>query len=562
MEEFMIMLEALVLMTFVPCLRTSGNVQWPGGTYGIPKPADGCPSVEAFRWQQGWRCQYSNGHKDSKNAKSLAFHVDAVVDGEKVNRSFCMKTHAASDGNRLVWPPGQYCIYKYQRCPDGLTEGFVLWDDHDKRHENDKGGTLPNGTYNHNTKIEFCCRTDGDKSHPILLPTRAPFYLLAYGSEQCQMVKWAIATQEWIYYDTEKLRNLDEANGTYPYRGGEKHPTIYYCYYQACSVNLTGAIGTFNSRMDADIHYCSWRITVSPVLQIIIKFTNFSLQNAGNDSLLVYDGEDASKKVLGVFYNGQLPPKKGISSTSNHMFVVFKSNNHTKDSGFFASYYTFNKSPCSVNLTGAIGTFNSRMDADIHYCSWRITVSPVLQIIIKFTNFSLQNAGNDSLLVYDGEDASKKVLGVFYNGQPPPKEGISSTSNHMFVVFKSNNHTKDSGFFASYYTFNKSLHPTSASSGSSVTAKATSQSLTQSSHSHTERKANEGGQSKKAMVYGPVIGVLLVALIVLVVYTVWIRKRKGDYSKLQHGWFALFTDLLQNRPHCIPIAVELKEEIT
>ena len=30
------------------------------------------------------------------------------------------------------------------------------------------------------------------------------------------------------------------------------------------------------------------------------------------------------------------------------------------------------------------------------------------------------------------------------------------------------------------------------------------------------------------MIYGPVIGVLLVALIVLVVYTVWIRKRKGD----------------------------------
>lgn len=421
------MLETLVLMTLVSCLRTSENVQWPGGTYGIPKPADGCPSVEAFRWQQGWRCQDSNGHKNSKNAKSPAFHVDAVVDGEKVNRSFCMKTHPASDGNRLAWPPGQYCIYKYQRCPDGLTEGFILWDDHDILNKNDKGGTLPNGSYDHNTKIEFCCRTDGDKSHPILLPTRAPFYLLAYGSEQCQTVKWAIATQEWIYYDTENERNADQANGTYPYTGGEKDPTIYYCYYQACSVNLTGAIGTFNSRKDADIHYCTWRITVSPVLQIIIKFTNFSLQNAGNDSLLVYDGEDASKKVLGEFYNGQLPPK----------------------------------------------------------------------------------------------------------------EGICSSSNHMFVVFKSNNHTKDSGFFASYYTFNKSLHPTSASSGISVTAKSTSQSLTQSSQYHTEREANEGGQSKKAMIYGPVIGVLLVALIVLVVYTVWIRKRGRKYtlpdtSELRH----------------------------
>ena len=147
-----------------------------------------------------------------------------------------------------VFSTGQYCIYKYGKCPNGLTKGFVLWDDDDenedskrsKTNNNDEGGILPNGTYDHNTKIEFCCRTDGIKSHPILLPTDSPFYLLAYGSEKCQMVKWARVTQEWIHYDTENISNTDHANGTYPYRGGEKHPTIHYCYYQGKSVAHKG----------------------------------------------------------------------------------------------------------------------------------------------------------------------------------------------------------------------------------------------------------------------------------------------------------------------------------
>ena len=69
-----------------------------------------------------------------------------------------------------------------------------------------------------------------------------------------------------------------------------------------------------------------------------------------------------------------------------------------------------------------------------------------------FTNFSLRNAAeNDSLHVYDGRDTTREELGVFCGGRPPPKEGINSSSNHMFVVFKSSNHTKYTGFVASYF---------------------------------------------------------------------------------------------------------------
>ena len=115
-----------------------------------------------------------------------------------------------------------------------MKTGFVYWDDSDpdgvnKKNFNDKNGTLPDGVYNSNTRIEFCCRTDGNKNDAIALTSEKPFFLLAYESPKCQMVKWAT---EWIYYDTEEHRNADNRSGAFPYDAGVNHPTIYYCYYQ------------------------------------------------------------------------------------------------------------------------------------------------------------------------------------------------------------------------------------------------------------------------------------------------------------------------------------------
>lgn len=128
---------------------------------------------------------------------------------------------------------GKYCIYrKRYNCPVGLTSGDVFWDDEDTWNTNRYAGTLPDGTYNTDTWIYFCCKTDGDKDNPIFLPSESPFFLLAYKSAKCQMVKWAVASLEWIYFDTEDWNNHDQANGAYPRDAGKTPPTIYYCYYR------------------------------------------------------------------------------------------------------------------------------------------------------------------------------------------------------------------------------------------------------------------------------------------------------------------------------------------
>lgn len=116
---------------------------------------------------------------------------------------------------------------------------------------------------------------------------------------------------------------------------------------------------------------------------------------------------------------------------------------------------------CNETFTGLNGTFHSpnypRNYPDGQYCSWRIAVRQSQRIHLNFTNFSLESDNNtDSLSVYDGENSTGEMLGVFYGGHPPPKEGIYSSSNQMLVIFKSDWSISLIGFRASYKAVNHS----------------------------------------------------------------------------------------------------------
>lgn len=108
----------------------------------------------------------------------------------------------------------------------------MFWKDNEEFNSNDRGGALPDGRYDDFTEIKFCCRNDGDKTDPIPLPTKYPFFLMAFESAKCQLVKWAVASVEWIYFFTSDWNNGDQWNGSYPYNAGKMHPTVYYCYYR------------------------------------------------------------------------------------------------------------------------------------------------------------------------------------------------------------------------------------------------------------------------------------------------------------------------------------------
>lgn len=327
-------------------------IHWPSGSYGIPRPSSGCPYKSNVNWRYGNRYQDTSNDGYGHNYKSReSFHLGATVTYAGVERSFCMKTDTSSDVNRNPWPKGQYCIYKKGgTCPTGLTSGSVFWDDRFPRNENTMSGTLPDGSYRFPgyTKIEFCCRTDGEKRVPISLPTKEPFFLLAYNSSECQQVKWAVSSQEYIAIVTQLSPWNDygfSKQGSHPYSFGSKNVNaLIYCYYRGCNNTLTTANGTFHSPNYPNRYpsgqYCSWEITVDSGLQIHLTFTNFNLESVNNtDAIYVYDGVNEAGTVLGVFDGNRPPPEEGINSSANSIFVIFKSN-QSAFTGFNASYDT------------------------------------------------------------------------------------------------------------------------------------------------------------------------------------------------------------------------------
>lgn len=123
-------------------------------------------------------------------------------------------------------------MYKKDQCPTGLTSGFIKWDEEDTKNNNIKSGILPSGTFDDNTKIEYCCQV-GSSTASIELPVEKPFYLLPHNTNDCQRVKGAISTLEYIVYDTEEENNHDEFNQDHVFTNKEKGlPKIYYCYYE------------------------------------------------------------------------------------------------------------------------------------------------------------------------------------------------------------------------------------------------------------------------------------------------------------------------------------------
>lgn len=118
-----------------------------------------------------------------------------------------------------------------------MKEGFIKWDDEDfpNKNSNAKHGVLPDGDYDSDsdTKILYCCNDQGDWKQSIDLPVHEPFYLLPYQSDDCQRVKGALSTLEYIAYDTEEDNNHDDFQRSHAYTTGEKgQPKVYYCYYK------------------------------------------------------------------------------------------------------------------------------------------------------------------------------------------------------------------------------------------------------------------------------------------------------------------------------------------
>ena len=208
-------------------------MKWPNGKYALPAPEGGCPKG----WSLGRRTQGTGKKTDVSSGITSRLAVN--YGSKTIMVQYCVKTDESDDGVGFEWPKGSYCIArKGGWCPeDSFKEGSISWNDYKKlisrKSRNKKWGTLPDGKYDKNTVIFFCCRNDNRASSPMMLPIAEPFVLYRYGGK-CQAVAGTTVQDDFIKYDdTSRVRSKNKCTGAHPDDDdcGGKH-RIHFCYYR------------------------------------------------------------------------------------------------------------------------------------------------------------------------------------------------------------------------------------------------------------------------------------------------------------------------------------------
>ena len=204
--------------------------KWPDGTYSLPEPASGCPP----EWSNGYRKQDTQNTRNSNDwSEDVETRLHVSLDHHFITTYYCSKTKVTTE--EFEWPKGRYCIAKSGPCPIDFHSGYIHWDDADIKNKNEVWGVLPDGKYDKNTQIEYCCRSDGLPSEPMPLPTDMPFVLYRYGGT-CQEVLGMTVHQDYIKWDDEDFMNKDKCDGEHPDDDScSNDHFIYYCHYIAAS---------------------------------------------------------------------------------------------------------------------------------------------------------------------------------------------------------------------------------------------------------------------------------------------------------------------------------------
>jgi hypothetical protein len=226
-----------------------------------------------------------------------------------------------------------------------------------------------------------------------------------------------------------------------------------YCEGQKNYTSLYGTIedgsGPLYSYQNETV--CSWLITpADSVNGIILSFLKFSTDT--NDFVTVYDGDDITAPVLGIFSGSDLPLP--VSSTGNSMFVVFESGPGVTGEGFLASFESEIPLYCSgtVVLTAQSDTLS---DGSGHWdyhnnssCFWRIMPEGASSVTLYFTEFET-DAGFDFLKIYNLQSGQllAEYTGSYSPGVPGP---VTSPSGKMFLTFSTDFSVTAPGWKAYY----------------------------------------------------------------------------------------------------------------
>ncbi|XP_068081387.1 cubilin [Anabrus simplex] len=230
---------------------------------------------------------------------------------------------------------------------------------------------------------------------------------------------------------------------------------------QVCGGNYFSAVGTLRSpgypNQYPHSKDCVWILKVPYGQQLKLNITDFHLEYHPNcrwDYLEIRNGGSATAPLIGKYCGTDIPPE--IQAISNKLYLHFKSDYSRTYKGFEISWDGTSRG-CGGTLTSPQGSIKSPNYPEPYErhseCFWKISTSRGSTIQAVFVDIQLESSMNclyDYVALYDGMDASAKLLGKFC--QISNAIAVQSTSNHMFIKFRSDMNNEGTGFHINYAT--------------------------------------------------------------------------------------------------------------
>ena len=359
-------------------LRSGVSTQaFPTGRYALPEPETGCriPNTEVGTVIH---------HNQGDNSVSDMFNIKSDVTSTKVEMNFCViKNIPKSFEEKVVWPAGNYCIYRTGgTCPEDFESGYVQYDDVEtSANRNSKSGSIPDGTFNQNTRYEFCCRSMGFSNEEIFLPNEHPFVLVRNKRDACQKVRGMHVYDQKLSIQSS---TEDGISGVGPGGVSFGYPihsrdisnnryTTTFCYYTPANMDCgdiidlseTKTIVTIAPPTGSELE-CTWYIKSPEKENILLSFDEFNIDSTTNngckDRLEIRYARAGQPGF--VFQGGEL--NRTFGSIYNTMLVKF-STCGSSESTFSATARLVSQPDLCYNLTDRGVTYTGKVNVTRFY---------------------------------------------------------------------------------------------------------------------------------------------------------------------------------------------------
>uniref|UniRef100_A0A1I8PPZ3 Metalloendopeptidase n=1 Tax=Stomoxys calcitrans TaxID=35570 RepID=A0A1I8PPZ3_STOCA len=249
------------------------------------------------------------------------------------------------------------------------------------------------------------------------------------------------------------------------HNGYSLHENGHDCKEGECKHEISAPFGTIYSPNYPDLYPpnadCVWHFSTTPGHRIKLIFNEFKVeshQECAYDNVAIYDGDSESSSLLGRFCGEKIPYP--ISSSTNQLYMVLKTDKNKQHSGFTAVHST----SCGgyLRATNQVQQFYSHsrfgnLNYDINMdCEWTIQASPNSYVQLIFLTFDLESSENctyDYVQVFSGMEENSGPMYGQYCGNTIPQDIISLTDS-LLVRFKTDSSVILKGFSASYVAVN------------------------------------------------------------------------------------------------------------